>query len=98
MSSLPEVRALDDTGNGPALSGPEPRLEELLDEPVVRVLMARDGVTRGDLDRLIGRLRRDRSLRARGGGTSAMAAVGPGRAAASGTEAPVIPPPAPGRD
>lgn len=34
-------------------SGNEPSLREVLDDPIVRLLMARDNVARGDLERMI---------------------------------------------
>ncbi len=40
------------------LRDPEPRVEELLDDPVLHALMARDGVSRAELERLIARVRR----------------------------------------
>lgn len=40
------------------LGDPEPRVEELLDDPIVQALMARDGVTRPALETLIAQLRR----------------------------------------
>lgn len=35
----------------------EPTLEDVLKDPIVRLMMARDGVTRAELEALIGRVR-----------------------------------------
>jgi hypothetical protein len=42
---------------------PEPRVSELLDDPVAQMLMAVDGVARTDVETLIRRIRRQRGLR-----------------------------------
>ena len=39
--------------------GCEPKLDELLDDPILDVLLARDGVTRDDLHRVVERARED---------------------------------------
>jgi hypothetical protein len=36
----------------------EPLLDDLLEDPIARALMARDGVARGDVERLLARKRR----------------------------------------
>jgi hypothetical protein len=43
-----------------AVSGVEPALSEVLDDPIVHLVMARDGVTRGNLELLVEQVRRDR--------------------------------------
>ncbi len=43
-----------------AVAGIEPALSEVLDDPIVHLLMARDGVTRGDLELLIEWVRQNR--------------------------------------
>jgi hypothetical protein len=39
----------------------EPRLQDLLDEPITRLLMARDKVEARDVEALLARIRRSRS-------------------------------------
>jgi hypothetical protein len=39
--------------NRPAISGSEPSLREVLDDPIVRLVMARDNVGQDDLKRMI---------------------------------------------
>jgi hypothetical protein len=53
MSTLPKRQWPNDAVRNYAVSGIEPTLNEVLDDPSVRLLMARDGVTRSDLERLI---------------------------------------------
>jgi hypothetical protein len=43
-----------------AVAGIEPALSEVLDDPIVHLLMARDGVTRGNLELLIEWVRQNR--------------------------------------
>ena len=43
-----------------ATPGGELSLRQMLDDPVVRVIMARDGVSRGQVEDLVARLRRRR--------------------------------------
>ena len=42
------------------VAGNEPALSEVLDDPIVHLLMARDGVTRGNLELLIEWVRQNR--------------------------------------
>ncbi len=60
MSALPKHPGPDEAMQDYAVSGTEPTLSALLDEPILHLLMARDAVTRGDLELLIERVRRDR--------------------------------------
>ncbi len=60
MSALPKHLGLDEAMQDYAVSGTEPTLSELLDDPILHLLMARDAITRGDLELLIERVRRDR--------------------------------------
>ena len=60
MSALPKHPGPDEAMQEYAVSGTEPTLSALLDEPILHLLMARDAVTRGDLELLIERVRRDR--------------------------------------
>lgn len=53
MSTPPERLRPNETVRDYAVSGTEPRLSEALGDPGIRLLMARDGVTRGDLELLI---------------------------------------------
>ncbi len=53
------VRNVDHTA-GRATLGAEPRLRDLLDEPIVWLIMASDNVTRSDLLSLFARIRRAR--------------------------------------
>ena len=57
LSRLPNER-YSHAGRRTRLGDPEPLVEELLDDPIVQALMARDGVTRPALEALIARLRR----------------------------------------
>lgn len=62
MSMSKPSRALDSTAavKNDAVSGVEPALSEVLDDPIVQLLMARDGVTREALELLIQQVRQDR--------------------------------------
>ncbi len=53
------VRNVDRTA-GHATLGAEPRLRDLLGEPIVRLIVASDDVTRPDLLSLLARIRRAR--------------------------------------
>ncbi len=59
MSAQPKHPGLDEAMQDYAVSGTEPTLSELIDDPILHLLMARDAVTRGDLELLIARVRRD---------------------------------------
>ena len=60
MSTLPKRLRPNEAVRDRAVSGIEPTLSEVLDDPSIRLLMARDGVTRGDLELLIQSMRRTR--------------------------------------
>ena len=60
MSALPKHLGLDEAMRDYAVFGTAPTLSELLGEPILHLLMARDAVTRGDLELLTERVRRDR--------------------------------------
>lgn len=47
--------------NGYASSGAEPLLREVLDDPIVKLVMARDNVGRDDLERMIETYRGNRA-------------------------------------
>jgi hypothetical protein len=49
---------------------PEPRLEELLDDPILGLLMDCDGLSRADLERIIDDARRRLASQGTGGRTS----------------------------
>ena len=58
MSTLPKRLRPNEAVRNYAVSGIEPTLSEVLDDPSIRLLMASDGVTRGDLELLIQSMRR----------------------------------------
>ena len=60
MSTPPKVPDSAAPMKSYAVAGVGPALSEMLDDPIVRRLMARDGVTRETLEPLIQRVRRDR--------------------------------------
>ena len=60
MSTLPKRLRPNEAVGDYAVSGIEPTLGEALDDPRIRLLMASDGVTRGDLELLIQSIRHTR--------------------------------------
>lgn len=60
MSTPPRVLDFTAAVKNYAVSGIEPALSEVLNDPIVHLLMARDGVTREALELLIQQVRRDR--------------------------------------
>ena len=60
MSTLPKRLRPNEAVMDYPVSGIEPTLSEVLDDPSIRLLMASDGVTRGDLELLIQSMRRTR--------------------------------------
>ncbi len=60
MSTPPKVPDSAAAMKSYAVAGVEPPLSEVLDDPIVHLLMARDGVTRGNLELLIEWVRRNR--------------------------------------
>ena len=58
MSTPPKRPRPNEAVRDYAGSGIEPTLSEALDDPGIRLLMAHDGVTRGDLELLIQSMRR----------------------------------------
>ena len=61
MSVPPKVPESAAAMKSYAVAGVEPALSDVLDDPIVHLVMARDGVTRGDLELLIERVRRNGS-------------------------------------
>ena len=61
MSTHPKVPDSAAPMKNYAVAGVEPALSEVLDDPIVHLVMARDGVTRGDLELLIERVRQNDS-------------------------------------
>ena len=60
MSTPPKVPDSAAPMESYAVAGVEPALSEVLGDPIVHLVMARDGVTRETLELLIQRVRRDR--------------------------------------
>ncbi len=60
MSTPPKVLDSAAPMNNYMVAGNEPALSEVLDDPIVHLLMARDGVTRGNLELLIEWVRQNR--------------------------------------
>ncbi len=60
MSTPPEVPDSAAPMKNYAVAGIEPALSEVLDDPMVHLVMARDGVTRNDLELLIEWVRQNR--------------------------------------
>lgn len=61
MSTPPKVPDSAAPMESYAVAGVEPALSEVLDDPIVHLLMARDGVTRSDLELLIEQVRQNSS-------------------------------------
>ena len=61
MSTPPKVPDSAAPMKNYAVAGIEPALSEVLDDPIVHLVMARDGVTRGDLELLIEQVRQNSS-------------------------------------
>lgn len=53
MNTLPKRLRPNRTVRNYAVSGVEPTLREVLDDPCIRLLMARDGVIRSELELII---------------------------------------------
>jgi hypothetical protein len=60
MSTPPRVLILTTAVKNYAVAGVEPALSEVLNDPIVHLLMGRDGVTREALELLIQKVRQDR--------------------------------------
>ncbi len=60
MNTPPRVLDLTAAVNNYAVSGVEPALSEVLNDPIVQLLMVRDGVTHEALELLIQQVRQDR--------------------------------------
>ncbi len=60
MSTPPKILDSAAPMKSYAVAGVEPALSEVLDDPIVHLVMARDGVTRNDLELLIEWVRQNR--------------------------------------